>query len=298
MTEPRPATQDDVAAVLALITACDIEEVGQPDYTLDDVRDDWANPGVDLHTDTWIVDGDDGAVAAYALCRVDAQEVYVAAARRGAGLGSDLLGRVEARAVEAGRPLRQFVASSNREAAALLAAHGYAPTHHYWRMAMELDAEPAAPAFPDGIGVRGFLPGQDDRAVHALVQSAFAEIEGNIHHDYDEWRTRSIETSVFDPALWFVAEGDGALAGVLLGEVWAEDDLGWVGQLAVDPAWRGRGLGRALLLHVLADFRRRGLPRAALSVHGGNDRAAGLYESVGMRPAWRHDRFDRVESQR
>ena len=289
---------DDAAAVLALITACDIEEVGQPDYTLDDVGEDWADPAVDLAADTWIVDGGDGTVAAYALCRGDAQEVYVAAARRGTGLGSDLLGRVEARAAEAGRPLRQFVASSNREAAALLAAHGYAPTHHYWRMTMELDAEPAAAAFPEGIAMRGFRPGDDDRAVHALVQSAFAEIEGNIHHDYDEWRTRSIETSVFDPALWFVAEAGGTLAGVLLGEVWAEDDLGWVGQLAVDPAWRGRGLGRALLLHALADFRRRGLPRAALSVHGGNDRAAALYESVGMRPAWRHDRYDAQMIQR
>ena len=53
-----------------------------------------------------------------------------------------------------------------------------------------------------------------------------------------------------------------------------------------------------LLLHVLADFRRRGLPRAALSVHGGNDRASRLYESVGMRPAWRHDRYDRRHPQR
>jgi mycothiol synthase len=279
--------------VLALITACDIEDVGRPDYTLDDVREDWADPAVDLAADTWIVDGGDGSVAAYALCRGDSQEVYVAAAQRGAGLGSALLAQVEARAAETARPLRQFIAASNAAAAVLLTSRGYAPTHHYWRMSMQLDAEPAEPQWPDGIAVRGFQVGEDDRAVHALVQAAFAEIEGNIHHDYDEWRTRSIETAVFDPALWFVAEADGALAGVLLGEVWAEDDLGWVGQLAVDPPWRGRGLGRALLLNALADFRRRGLTLAALSVHGGNDRASHLYESVGMRPAWRHDRYDR-----
>jgi RimJ/RimL family protein N-acetyltransferase len=41
-------------------------------------------------------------------------------------------------------------------------------------------------------------------------------------------------------------------------------------------------------------FRERDLPRAALSVHGDNLRAARLYESAGMRPAWRHDRFERI----
>jgi RimJ/RimL family protein N-acetyltransferase len=42
-------------------------------------------------------------------------------------------------------------------------------------------------------------------------------------------------------------------------------------------------------------FRERGLPRAALSVHGDNLRAARLYESAGMRPAWRHDRYERLD---
>jgi RimJ/RimL family protein N-acetyltransferase len=40
-------------------------------------------------------------------------------------------------------------------------------------------------------------------------------------------------------------------------------------------------------------FRERNLPRAALSVHGDNLLAARLYESAGMRPAWRHDRFEK-----
>jgi RimJ/RimL family protein N-acetyltransferase len=41
-------------------------------------------------------------------------------------------------------------------------------------------------------------------------------------------------------------------------------------------------------------FRERDLPRAALSVHGDNLLATRLYESAGMRPAWRHDRFERL----
>jgi ribosomal protein S18 acetylase RimI-like enzyme len=61
----------------------------------------------------------------------------------------------------------------------------------------------------------------------------------------------------------------------------------------VAPAWRGQGLGRALLLTSLGAFHEQGVPRAALGVHGQNDRAIGLYESVGMRPAWRHDEYQR-----
>jgi mycothiol synthase len=62
----------------------------------------------------------------------------------------------------------------------------------------------------------------------------------------------------------------------------------------VAPEWRGRGLGRALLLTSMHAFRERDLPRAALSVHGNNLLATRLYESAGMRPVWRHDRFERA----
>jgi ribosomal protein S18 acetylase RimI-like enzyme len=47
--------------------------------------------------------------------------------------------------------------------------------------------------------------------------------------------------------------------------------------------FRGRGLGRALLHTAFAEFRRRGLPKAGLSVDATNPTGAlGLYESVGM----------------
>jgi ribosomal protein S18 acetylase RimI-like enzyme len=105
---------------------------------------------------------------------------------------------------------------------------------------------------------------------------------------------RSIESSSFDPAWWFIAAAEGRIVGVSLSEVWESDGIGWVGQLAVAPEWRGRGLGRALLLTSMRAFRERDLPRAALSVHGDNLLATRLYESAGMRPAWRHDRFERA----
>jgi ribosomal protein S18 acetylase RimI-like enzyme len=56
-----------------------------------------------------------------------------------------------------------------------------------------------------------------------------------------------------------------------------------VGALGVRRRWRGRGYGRALLLHTFREFRRRGMTRATLGVDAANPTGATrLYESVGM----------------
>jgi mycothiol synthase len=289
----RPAGAADAEAVLEVIVACDVADVGQPDFTLDDVRDQWADPEVDLARDTWVVDDPEIGLAAYAVCTADSQEVYVHPGRLGRGLGAALLEAVEARAGQRGDPLRQFVGDRNTVAADLLARHGYAVTHRHWRMMCDLDRAPEPAQLPEGVSLRPFRLGVDDREVHALVQAAFSEIEGNINHDFEQWRVRSIESSSFDPRWWFIAAAGDEVVGVSLSQLWEPDGIGWVGQLAVAPDWRGRGLGRALLLTSLSAFHDQRVPRAALGVHGRNDRAIRLYESVGMRPAWRHDEYQR-----
>jgi len=57
---------------------------------------------------------------------------------------------------------------------------------------------------------------------------------------------------------------------------------GYVAELAVAPAHRGRGHGRALLSTCLATLRARGVERAELEVAADNDRARSLYESLGF----------------
>lgn len=294
LIETRPAGPGDAEAVLEVILARDLADVGEPDFTLDDLRDEWADPEVDLARDSLVVEADTG-LAAYALCTQHAQDVYVHPGHCGRGIGAALLPLVEARALERGLPRRQYIADRNSAAARLLSASGYVVTHRYWRMVCDLARDPEAARFPEGVILRQFRVGVDDREVHALVQAGFSEIEGNIAYDFDPWRVRSIESSSFDPAWWFIAVAEGRIVGVSLSEVWESDAIGWVGQLAVAPEWRGRGLGRALLVTSMRAFRKRGLPRAALSVHGDNLRAARLYESAGMRPAWRHDRYERLD---
>ncbi len=57
---------------------------------------------------------------------------------------------------------------------------------------------------------------------------------------------------------------------------------------------RGRGHGRTLLLGLFEAFRHAGLTHAELSVHGRNRGALSLYESVGMRPTWEAERWEKA----
>jgi ribosomal-protein-alanine N-acetyltransferase len=52
--------------------------------------------------------------------------------------------------------------------------------------------------------------------------------------------------------------------------------------LAVDPAARRRGVGRALMVHVLTAFDAKGATRATLEVRRSNVGAQALYESLGF----------------
>jgi len=59
--------------------------------------------------------------------------------------------------------------------------------------------------------------------------------------------------------------------------------VAYIGHVAVDPALRGAGIGRALLGHLLQGARAQGYAKAALDVADSNPRARALYEGLGFR---------------
>ncbi|HEX8101165.1 MAG TPA: GNAT family N-acetyltransferase [Solirubrobacteraceae bacterium] len=286
---PDPAR--DAEVVLALIVARDIADVGRPDYTLEDVMADWAAPGVDVARDAWIAE-DGGEALGYALLDDrGAALVNVPPASEGRGVGTRLREAAEARARERGAAeVHQFLAPANAGGAAHLAAAGYTAAFRYFRLAMDLAG---APAPPPGVAVRPYERGRDDDPVHALVEAAMAGVPGNQPRTPESWRAAKLDKAGWDPSLWLLHEDAEGLAGVALCERW-EDATGYVDYLAVAERARGRGLGRALLLHGLAALRAAGLERVELSVQGQNASATRLYESVGMTPGWTIDRWEKV----
>lgn len=79
---------------------------------------------------------------------------------------------------------------------------------------------------------------------------------------------------------WVTREDD-RVAGYLC--LWEVVDELHITNVAVHPAYRRRGIGRAMLAAVLEDAVRRSLSLVGLEVRPTNDEARALYESFGFR---------------
>jgi mycothiol synthase len=295
--ELRAPTREEAQAVTDLVVACDIEELGEPDFELDDLLTDWNRPGFDLQRDAVIAIDGARIVAYAALVRRDYADVYVHPDYRGRGIGAELLAWSERRtlaALEPGETVRlgQVVTSDHAGARRLLERAGYEPSRTYWRMEMAFEGPPPPPSWPEGIRVRSFDRERDSRAVYALVQDAFADNERHEAESFEEWQAFMIDREAFEPGLWFIAEANGEIAGVVL----CPDYQGeaWVRQLAVGRAWRRRGLGTALLRQAMSEFHRRGRQDIGLVVDSWNRTGAKeLYERAGMHVAREHTRLEK-----
>ena len=82
-----------------------------------------------------------------------------------------------------------------------------------------------------------------------------------------------------DPDLFLVAEEDARVVGVIMG-AW-DGRRGWLHHLAVAEAYRGRGIGTALLAEVERRLKGKGCLKVNLLVHRTNTGARCLYEHLG-----------------
>jgi len=119
--------------------------------------------------------------------------------------------------------------------------------------------------------------------VHTIEQAVFA----------DPWSTQDFRDCVMSDALFLVAEGNGADA--IAGYVVALDaaDEGEILNLAVAPAGRRNGLGRALVEDVLEALAERGVRQVYLEVRESNAPARALYAAHGFREVGRRKQYYR-----
>jgi len=289
---------DDAASVLELLIRRDVKEMGQPNSSLEDLQYDWNH--MNLERDAWLAVAPEGELAGYAAVVPwqAALRYHVCVDpswhRAGQELGQDLLARCQARGAELARdeacqPLaRMYIAHVNAAERAMAEAAGFRRVQYLFQMQIQMQAPPRPPAWPAGVKVRTVVPGQDDRAIHTLIEAAFDRPD-RTPRPFEAWQESMMQPGLFQAELWFLAEADGELAGVCL--CFAYPEMGWVEQLGVVKGQRQRGLGMALLRHSFAEFWKREVGVVGLAAQAKNELAVGLYEAAGMKRILQQDEY-------
>jgi mycothiol synthase len=284
----RPATADDVDSIVELFDAYDRWDFGRTDSVREHLEADWIGSGFDPRTDSWLVTEDSGGVVGFAYVQGMPTEAARDAFGRvhpdhhGCGIGTFLVANTERRArVRPGMEpaaIRNFATTTDASARALLEVHGYGQVRVFWHLERMLGDDPD-PAPIEGIVFRPMRAGEE-RDIHAVMEESFAEHWGDSTPPFDDWR-RFMDRPGFDPGMVFIAvEREEIVGGVI---TTSAPDAAWVRELAVRPAWRGRGIGTALLSSAFADLSRRGVAEVRLNVDAENQTGATrLYERAGM----------------
>ena len=297
----RHPSEADLPAAQAVLDAAETHDTGEPRRHEHELATEWKDPGSHPESDWWVVVAPAEIIVGVAWVWPEtAGEVtadhYVHPRHRGLGLGDALLDAIESRAAElpprrpdgAPRNLVVWCEDGDVVRRGALDARGFVPVRQTYEMAIELRSDTPPPSWPTDIEPRAFRPGLDDRRVWEADLEAFAEHFLFVPRGYDEWRLHHLEAGDADATLWWLAWDGEELAGYVIpvrGEQGAE-----IGDLAVRKPWRGRGIGRALLLAALRTLAARGETIARLYVDAQNvTNAVRVYEAAGMHVARRFD---------
>ena len=263
--------------------------------TADELKHEWETPGFTLEQDAFLVEAYDGRIVGYeeffdeyehAKLRTDG---YVHPDFRGRGVGTALLRIIEQRArdemtlaePDARVTLQSTIDQRDQASHDLHKNEGYQPLRYHWRMEINLDSPPPAPAFPNGIKLRPFIKGEHDVAVWQAQNEAFRDHWGSHDVTLEEWKRSRFDDPEFDSTLWPIAWDGDEVAGFSLNRY--RMGIGWIRTLGVRRPWRKRGVGEALLLHSFSEFYKRGTKTIGLGVDAQNPTGATrLYQKVGM----------------
>jgi mycothiol synthase len=223
----------------------------------------------------------------------------------GHGVGASLLAWAErrGRALDSAPPgvktvLQTNIYAAEARAQRLVTRAGFTPVRQWLHLAVELDGRPAAPTLPSGLTLRPMDLENDWDIAGPAMDDAFADHWGTLTiapapaSDDGADATPASDDEPVDvsfsnaPGFCFIVLAEDTVAAGILcnAKIVERGDTGRVGSLFVCPAFRRRGLGRALLLTAFDAFWRHGLRRIVTDTDSASfTEASRLYTNVGMR---------------
>ena len=140
---------------------------------------------------------------------------------------------------------------------------------------------PTAPSFANGYALRTAEGDADEAGLGRTLTAAFVEV-------WDVGRVQSALTATPDVLAVHVTTFEDAVVATASCLVVPGDPpgTGWVHWVGADPAHAGRGLGSALVIRVLEDFRERGFARTRLSTDDARIPAIRSYLRCGFVPVY------------
>ena len=125
---------------------------------------------------------------------------------------------------------------------------------------------------PGGFSIRSYQA-SDEEAVVSVWQAC------ELTRPWNDPRRDIQRKLAGDTGPFLVAEADDGVVGTVM--VGYDGHRGWINYLAVDPARRGQGIGRALMEHAEHGLSALGCPKLNLQVRQGNAAALHFYERLG-----------------
>lgn len=290
----RNATLKDTQAVIDLINASEIVDVGEAVLELSDIQTDWESPMMTLDDDVLLVE-DDGRLVAWAQVEGERADANVHPDHRRQGIGLALIRWTEQRALDRAADdyevrIGQTVPEKMVGIPELFEARGYSRLWDSWVLRLPPNVELATRVLPDGISIRPFRGGEE-LTVHRVIDDAFSEWEESEPQPFERWQARTLSRPDFDPSLLLIAVDNGEPIGACVGVPYESE--GWVSQLAVGRSHRRRGIASALLAALFTEFRSRGVQQLGLNTDSRTG-ALGLYLNLGMAVELTYTRWSKV----
>ena len=231
--------------------------------------------------------------------RVYLTRAWVLPPWRGKGIGTALLHWAEgrSRSLNAGGPPGELAANASEgeaDARRLLENEGYRLFFLSPELAYDaLDSLPPA-GTPEGFEIRPLEAAHHRAVARALIEANAPpeSLEVRLAAEEVEWMAFAASC---DPEISRIAWHQGEVAGLYLCR--SRGACGDVAQVAVRPAYRGRGLSRALMFHCLHAMRDQGLTTVRVFTSAGIDPdeppsgPLAMYLRFGFRVIARHFRY-------